>query len=144
MKDGIAAIPIPWHTENIITKRAKRAIDLDFLKPKTLLLYTNCVMPSLVGSTYNSFLTQIPVQQEKDIDKMDIPFLVYEPKNLQYHPLKMGDLKDIQMKLLVSDGTKPVFAVDDIKIFITLLLRLRPFKNVLPSKQTAKKYFNFK
>ena len=45
---GFAAVP----TKAVKTKlQAKRPLDLHFLKPQSLLLYTNCVVPSLVGDT---------------------------------------------------------------------------------------------
>lgn len=142
--NGYAAIPIPVRRLKRSVVRAKRNIDLNFLQPKSLLLYTNCVLPSLVGAAYGNYLTHVPLPQSVDISRMDIPYTVYEPKNLDFHPLKTGSVKNIQMKLLQTDGRKPKFAIDDIKIFVTLVLRLRPLKQLLPSKQVSKKIFNTK
>ncbi|MEO1764801.1 MAG: hypothetical protein AAFR83_23250, partial [Cyanobacteria bacterium J06629_18] len=121
--------------------KAKRKLDLHFLKPQSLLLYTNCVLPSLVGGSYGNFLTHIPIPKNDDADSMNIPFTVHEPKNLEFHPIKTGSVKNIQMKLLKTDGTKPAFAVDDIRIFVTLVLRLRPLTRAIPNKQTTNRFF---
>lgn len=139
-KDNLAAVPSTFGKE----LKAKRAIDLHFLKPQSLLLYTNCVVPSLVGDAYGSYLTHIPVAKENDNAHITLPHTVYEPKNLEFHPLQSGNVNDIQLKLLKTNGEPPQFAIRNIQIFISLIFRLRPLSQPLPNMKTIKKYFSEK
>ena len=43
------------------TTYGKRKVNLDFLRPKNILLYTDCVVPSLIGNVYGQYLTNIPI-----------------------------------------------------------------------------------
>jgi hypothetical protein len=139
--DGYAAIPTRTTKENL---KAKRPLDLHFLKPQSLLLYTNCVVPSLVGESYGSYLTHIPIAKETDSETIHLPHTIYEPKNLEFHPLQAGNVNDIQIKLLKTNGEPPQFAIQNIKIFISLIFRLRPLSQPFPTYKTIKKYFEEK
>lgn len=118
-KNGYAIVPTK------IGKRltGKREWNVDFLLPQNLLLYSDVVKPSLLGNVFGQYLTHIPIVY--DNDKIDVPYLVHEPKNLNFHHLQTGDLNNIKFQLLQVDGKKPRFLVNDIKIFITILLRKR-------------------
>jgi hypothetical protein len=138
-KFGLAAIPTTLAKQKII---GKRPIDLHFLKPQSLLLYTNCVVPSLVGEAYGSYLTHIPIPKQTSVSSIDIPYTIYEPKNLEFHPLLSGNVNDIQIKLLKTNGEKPEFAIQNIQIFISLIFRLKPLTTSFPSKKTITKFFD--
>ena len=54
----------------------------------------------------------------------DVPFITFEPKNLEFHPLQTGDLSNVRFKLLRTDGTKPEFAMNEtVKLFMSIQFR---------------------
>ena len=68
-----------------------RDIDVHFMLPQNLLLYTNCVAPSLIGNVLGTYLTNFPVP--KPTEKIELPYISYSPKNLEFHKLQASDLK---------------------------------------------------
>ena len=117
-KNGFGAIPTRVSKKII----AKRQINTNFLLPQNLLLYSDCVTPSLVGDVYGQYLTNIPIPRP-DSDPIDIPYTVYEPKNLEFHPFQRNQIEAVRMRLLKTDGNAPEFVVNNAQIFITLLIR---------------------
>jgi len=106
--------------EKNVTTKANREIDVDFMVPQNLLMYTDCVVPSLIGNVYGQYLTNIAINRYNNKS----PYVVYEPTNLEYHPLQICDLGNVTFRLLKTDGTFPRFRnPQNIKMFITLLLR---------------------
>lgn len=104
--------------------RGAKAIDVNFLIPRNLLLYSDCVKPSLIGNVYGQFLTNIPIP----IASIEEPLVTYEPVNLEFHPLQSNDLSNVRFKLLNTDGTEPHFENYNSKIFLTLLVRRKKYK----------------
>ena len=117
-KNGFGAIPTKSNKKII----GKRQINTNFLIPQNLLLYADCVVPSLVGNVYGSYLTNIPIPRVHT-DPVDIPYTVYEPKNLEFHPLQRNQLDSVRMRLLKTDGNPPQFTVNNTQMFISLLIR---------------------
>ena len=117
-KNGFGAIPTRAKKKII----AKRQVNTNFLIPQNLLLYSDCVVPSLVGNVYGQYLTNIPIPRTTS-DPIEIPYTMYEPKNLEFHPLQRNQIEDVRVRLLKTDGTQPQFIVDNIKIYISLLIR---------------------
>ena len=110
------------------TTYGKREVDLDFLRPKNLLLYTDCVVPSLIGNVFGQYLTNIPIPATTDSAKSSVPYISYEPKNLEYHPLKTGDLNNVRFRMYQTDGSIPEFSVSSIKIFMSIIFRKKKKK----------------
>ena len=105
---------------------ARRNLDINFLVPQNLLLYVDCVKPSLVGNAYGKYLTNIPIPiRDASQDALDLSYIVYEPKNLEFHPLKQNDIDHVLVQLLKVDGKPPEFVTNQVKIFISFLLRKR-------------------
>ena len=119
-KDGYGAIPGAYDK----TMLARRKVNEQFLIPQNLLLYSNCVEPSLVGNIYGRYLTHIPTPRESK-SLLNLPYILYEPKNLEFHSLQGSDVNNILFQLLKTDGNEPEFLVDNIQIFISLILRER-------------------
>ena len=117
-KNGYGAIP----TSLKKTIKSKRKLNTNFLIPQNLLLYMDCIAPSLVGNIYGRYLTHVPVPIE-ETNPIKIPYVSYEPKNLEFHQLIQSDVSNVHIQLLKTDGKRPEFALSNIKIYITFLLR---------------------
>ncbi len=117
-KNGFGGIPTRTSKKIV----AKRQINTNFLIPQNLLLYSDCVTPSLVGDVYGQYLTNIPIPR-LDTTPIDIPYTVYEPKNLEFHPFQRNQIETVRMRLLKTDGNAPEFVVNNVQIFISLLIR---------------------
>ena len=94
-------------------------VDPNVMIPKNLLIYTDCVEPSLIGNVYGQYLTNIPVP----ISNINELLVSYEPKNLEFHRIQTGDLGNVNFQILQTDGNYPALANDNYKIFMTLLFR---------------------
>ena len=101
------------------TLASHRKTDFKFMLPHNLLIYTDCVIPSLIGNVFGQYLTSVPVASNDE----KVPFLSYEPKHLEFHPLCTGDLSNIRIKLLKTDGSTPEFLNNGTKIFISILFQ---------------------
>ena len=113
---------IPFKKDKMVT--ATRHIDVSFMKPQNLLVYTDCVQPSYVGNVFAQYLTNVPLPQDKTKTGTDVPYITFEPKNLEFHPLQTGDLSNVRFKLLRTDGTKPEFAMNEtVKLFMSIQFR---------------------
>ena len=119
-RGGMGAIPTT--TSKTITGRRK--LQLDFLYPQNLLLYSDCVMPSLIGNVYGQYLTHLPIPKTKEgDDALEIPYFTHEPKNLEFHPIRTAELNNVRFKMLKMDGSEPVFDLRSIEMFISLVFR---------------------
>ena len=95
-------------------------IDPNLMIPRNLMLYADCVEPSLIGNIYGQYLTNIPVP----IEDVNQKFLTtYEPRNLEFHPLQTGDLSNVHFQLTQTDGKFPSLSNENAQLFITLLFR---------------------
>ena len=117
--NGYGAIPSNYGKQ----LTAKRKVNLNFLVPQNLLLYADCVQPSLVGNAYGKYLTNIPIPMKKTNSIFDLSYVIYEPKNLEFHPLHQSDVNHVLIQLLRTDGNQPEFMSNQVKIFISFLLR---------------------
>ena len=63
----------------------------------------------LIGNAFGQYLTNIPIS--------------YEPKNLEYHPLKTDDLSNVRFRMYQTNGSMPEFSVASIKIFMSIIFR---------------------
>ncbi len=116
--NGYGAIPSTYK-KHLSTRRK---INESFLVPQNLLLYCDGVNPSLVGNVYGKYLTNIPIPREEQ-SMLNLPYILYEPKHLEFHSLQGSDVNHILFRLLKTDGTAPEFLVENIQIFISVLLR---------------------
>jgi hypothetical protein len=95
-------------------------IDTNLMIPRNLMLYADCVAPSLIGNIYGQYLTNIPIK----IEDVNSKFLsTYEPRNLEFHPMQTGDLSNVHFQLTQTDGEFPSLSNENAKLFITLLFR---------------------
>ena len=60
---------------------------------------------------------------KKTDSNFDLSYVIYEPKNLEFHPLHQSDVNHVLIQLLSTDGNPPEFMLNHVKIFISLLLR---------------------
>ena len=123
-RGGVGALPTT--TSKIITGRRK--LQLDFLYPQNLLLYSDCVMPSLIGNVYGQYLTHLPIpknEKKEGEDALQVPYFTHEPKNLEFHPIRTAELNNVRFKMLKTDGSEPVFDLRSIEMFISLIFRRR-------------------
>ena len=105
-------------TKDTITT-GNRSIDLNFLTPKNILIYSDCVLPSSLGNISGKYLTNIPITKQNDSE-----FFFYEPRNLEFHPIIPGDLNNVHFKLMRTDGELIRFKKrESLKIFMTLQFR---------------------
>ena len=104
---------------------ARRKVNINFLIPQNLLLYVDCVQPSLVGNAYGKYLTNIPIPIQNNSNEtiFDLAYTVYEPKNLEFHPIQQNDINHVLIQLLKVDGKAPEFVTNQVKIFISFLIR---------------------
>ena len=59
----------------------------------------------------------------------DLLYVIYEPKNLEFHPLHQSDVNHVLIQLLRTGGNPSEFMSNQVKIFISFLLRkIRPNK----------------
>ena len=117
--NGYGALPCTY--AKVLT--ARRQYNVNFLVPQNLLLYIDCVKPSLVGNAYGKYLTNIPVPIKTEKNIFDLSYVTYEPKNLEFHPLHQSTINRVLIQLLKVDGNPPEFVTDQIKIFISFLIR---------------------
>lgn len=123
--DGYGALPSTYGK----TLKAKRKVNLNFLVPQNLLLYADCVQPSVIGNAYGKYLTNIPIPMQDSKSVFDLSYVVYEPKNLEFHPLHQSDINHVLIQLLRTDGNPPEFMTNQVKLFISFLIRkIRPSK----------------
>ena len=54
-----------------------------------------------------SYLTHIPIAKQTTEKVVNVPHMLYEPKNLEFHPLQTENVNDIQIKLLKTSGESP-------------------------------------
>ena len=54
---------------------------------------------------------------------LEIPYVTYEPKNLEFHPIIQTDVSHVKPQLLKTDGNAPEFLLNNIKMFVTFILR---------------------
>ena len=88
-------------------------MNTSFLIPQNILLYLDCVAPSLVGNIYGKYLTNVPVPYI-ELNTLEIPYISYEPKNLEFHPIIQTDVSHVKLQLLKSDGNVPEFLLNNI------------------------------
>jgi len=101
-----------------------RDMNTDVLQPKNLLIYTDCVRSSLIGNVYGQYLTNIPViLTEHQDDITTFPYLNYEPKNLEFHPITSSDMNNVRFTIYKSNGEEAEFSINNIRLFMSLLFR---------------------
>jgi len=88
--------------------------------PQTLLVYTSCVEPSIVGNALGQYLTHVPFNSEDG--KSAEEFVSINP---EYHKLNTTSMERINFKILRTDGRKLQFATQGYghQIFFTLIFR---------------------
>ena len=91
----------------------------------------DCVVPSLIGNVFGQYLTNIPIPATTVSEKSSVPYISYKPKNLEYHPLKTGDLNNVRFRMFQTDGSIPEFSVSSIKIFMSIIFRKKKRNNKL-------------
>ena len=84
-------------------------------------------MPRLIGNVFGQYLTNIPIPSTT-VSESVVPYISYEPKNLEYHPLKTGDLNNVRFRMYQTDGSIPEFSVSSIKIFMSIIFRKKKKK----------------
>ena len=75
-------------------------INMDLVQPQNLMLYADCIRPSLVGNAYGQFLTTIPILKQQDF------FSEYVPQCGKYHALTSTTVDRVQFQLLQTDGSR--------------------------------------
>ena len=115
----------------VLTKAVKLNFKLNdlltfiFLNPKVYYFTpTVSFLLYVVGDMYGSYLRYIPIAKQTTEKVVNVLHSLYKPKNLEFHPLQTGNVNDIQIKLLKTYGEFHQFAVQDIHIFISLIIRL--------------------
>lgn len=115
----------PYGKGTIIHLKADQDYEADFkinptlIIPKNLLVYADCVEPSLIGNEYGQYLTNVPVA----VSELSQLTTSYEPKYLEFHPIHTGDLSNVHFRIIQTDGNVPYLAKNNLKTFITLLFR---------------------
>ena len=79
-------------------------MNTSFLIPQNLLLYSDCVAPSLVGNIYGKYLPNVP---NIEGNVLEIPYLTLFLEKLE---------------LLKTDGNAPKFLLNNIKMLMTFIL----------------------
>ena len=95
-------------------------VNLSIGTPQTLLLYTSCVEPSIVGNVLGQYLTHVPFENRNE--KIAEEFVSLNP---EYHRLNTTSMERINFKIFRTDGRKLEFATKGYKhrIFFTLIFR---------------------
>ena len=117
--NGYGAVPSNYGKQ----LTARRKVNLNCLVPQNLLLYADCVQPSLVGNAYGKYLTNVPIPMKKKNSIFDLSCVIYEPKKLEFHSLHQSDVNHVLIQLLRTDGNPPEFMSNEVKILISFLLR---------------------
>ena len=103
--------------EQNIQHKLPRKFDSQFFIPKAFLVYTNCIRPSLIGSTYAPILKSIPIRRSSS------KAVTYESKNLEYKDIIFSALEHIRFDIVKADGEHVKFEEDKGDIFLTLMFR---------------------
>jgi len=119
LDNGYAILPTK---ANLLEMKNDRPVDRNFMDPQSLLIYTDCVAPSIVGNVYGQYLTHVPILK-KTSEKTEIEYFSHEPKNLEFHALQQKDLNNVHFKFLQVDGKKPNFSSTSITSHMSILFR---------------------
>jgi hypothetical protein len=104
---------------NEIIRTAGYKVDEKRLQPNHMLILTDLVRPSVLGSRYLPLLKFIPVVAKNDGRHM----LCYEAEHLNFISLSRSHISTINMKLCQSNGDTVAFKNDDDEILYNCLLR---------------------
>jgi hypothetical protein len=115
--------------ENRFIFKGENDIDLNIIKPQTLLVYANCITPSLVGNSYGQYLTNIA------LDRSESFYSEYSSIHPEYHKLNTNKVNRVRFKLYLIDGREPQYehadlprAIEKYRTHLMLSLR-RKIKN---------------
>lgn len=75
-----------------------RFIDVDYFKPKYMMVYANFVSPSIVGGKYLNLLKVIPLTEQKT------SMVLKEFKSKDFYEILYTDIKEIEIQLRSHDG----------------------------------------
>ena len=94
-------------------------INLGAVAPNALLLYTNFIRPSHMGSMLSPILKTIPIT---NIDESNF-YSTYECENLEFHELSQTSLTNLEFQMLQIDGKPVKFFNPYHEMYYTLLFK---------------------
>ena len=92
-------------TENDVTLKMVRSMNINILKPHYMMIYTDVIKPIIVGSTYSKLLRVIPIEHSENYD-----YKVQDFRHRENHELENTLLKTIHVEIRSHTGELINFA----------------------------------
>lgn len=97
-----------------------RAVNINILVPRTILIYTNFTEPCLTGSVYSSLIKSFPIN-DSTLNQAS-SHITQQALLQEYHQLSYTQLENLSFRLLRVDGSEIQFK-DESEVILSLSFR---------------------
>ena len=120
MKGTIQILPPP------VVTHSQQSMNVEALKPRSLMIYTNFTEPVLVGSGMSSIIKIFPISEGMI---RSATHLTQESQSLEFFKIEQSSLHDLEFKLYQINGDRIHFQNPHDEVVLSLIFRKK--RNVL-------------